>query len=173
MWSVWLVFCDCGFHSVCPLIVRIRGLWNLPDQRDWLRGKLGLVLMGGAMLSKSLIQFSVVGGAVFPPCCLTWGQTMVEVVKVMVTSFKRSHTCRQGPGREKKKKYWQKQKQKHAFRDTLSTKTLFSELSNMILFHQNSHGAIVVFQSSSKYHLKEESFKFTHFAFVYLVLISF
>ena len=20
MWSVWLIFCDCGFHSVCPLI---------------------------------------------------------------------------------------------------------------------------------------------------------
>ena len=20
MWSVWLVFCDCGFHFVCPLI---------------------------------------------------------------------------------------------------------------------------------------------------------
>ena len=20
MWSVWLVFCDCGFHSVCPLM---------------------------------------------------------------------------------------------------------------------------------------------------------
>ena len=28
------------------------------------------------------------GKAVFPPCCLTWGQTMVEVMKVMVTSFK-------------------------------------------------------------------------------------
>ena len=134
MWSVWLVFCDCGFHSVCPLIVRIRGLWNLPDQRDWLRGKLGLVLMGGAVLSKSLIQFSVVGGAVFPPCCLTWGQTMVEVVKIMVTSFKRSHTCRQGPGRcsrpkqtnkQTNKKHWQKQKQKHAFGDTLSTKDPF------------------------------------------------
>ena len=27
----------------------------------------------------------------FPPCCLTWGQTMVEVMKIMVTSFKRSH----------------------------------------------------------------------------------
>ena len=40
---------------------RIRGLWKLPDGRDWLRGKLGLVLMGGAMLSKSLIQFSVDG----------------------------------------------------------------------------------------------------------------
>ena len=33
------------------------------------------------------------GGAVFPPCCLTWGQTMVEVMKIMVTSFKRSHAC--------------------------------------------------------------------------------
>ena len=36
-----------------------RGLWKLPDGRDWLRGKLGLVLMGGAVLSKSLIQFSI------------------------------------------------------------------------------------------------------------------
>ena len=51
----------------------------------------GLVLMGGAMLSKSLIQFSLMGGAVFPPYYLTWGQTMVEVMKIMVTSFKRSH----------------------------------------------------------------------------------
>ena len=31
------------------------------------------------------------GGAVFPPCCLTWGQTMVELMKIMATSFKRSH----------------------------------------------------------------------------------
>ena len=31
------------------------------------------------------------GGAVFPPYCLTWGQTMVEVMKMMVTSFKRYH----------------------------------------------------------------------------------
>ena len=30
------------------------------------------------------------GRAVFPPCCLTWGQTTVEIVKIMVTSFKRS-----------------------------------------------------------------------------------
>ena len=34
-------------------------------------GKLGFVLMGGAMLSKSLIQFVLLmGGAVFPPYCL-------------------------------------------------------------------------------------------------------
>ena len=32
------------------------------------------------------------GGAVFPSCCLTWGQTMVEVMKTTATSFKRSHT---------------------------------------------------------------------------------
>ena len=33
-------------------------------------GKLGVVLMGGAMLSKSLIQISLMGGAVFPLCLL-------------------------------------------------------------------------------------------------------
>ena len=33
------------------------------------------------------------GRVVFPPCCLTRGQTMVEVKKIMVTSFKRSHPC--------------------------------------------------------------------------------
>ena len=38
--------------------IRIRGLWKLPDGRNWLKGNLGLV-MGRAMLSKSLIQFSV------------------------------------------------------------------------------------------------------------------
>ena len=38
---------------------RIRGLWKLPDGRDWLWLKLGLVLMGRTMFSKSLIQFSV------------------------------------------------------------------------------------------------------------------
>ena len=29
-------------------------------------------------------------GAVFPLCCLTWGQTVVEVLEIMVTSFKMS-----------------------------------------------------------------------------------
>ena len=46
--AVWLVFCDCGFHSACPVMEKERGLWNLPDGRDRLKGKLGLVLMGGA-----------------------------------------------------------------------------------------------------------------------------
>ena len=41
-------------------------LWELPDGIDRLRGKLGLVLMGGAMLSKSLIQFSIDGRGCVP-----------------------------------------------------------------------------------------------------------
>ena len=75
------------------LLRRTRGLWKLPDGRDWLRGKLGLVLMGGALLSKFLIQFSVGGWSCIPSLLFTWGQTMVEVVEIMVTSFKRSHVC--------------------------------------------------------------------------------
>ena len=57
MWAVWLVFCS-GFHSVCPLMDKDK---RFMEASWWerLSGKLGLVLMGKAMLSKSLIQFSV------------------------------------------------------------------------------------------------------------------
>ena len=61
-----------------------------PSQR-LTEGKMGLVLMGGAMLSKSLIQFSVDGWVCVPSLLFTWGQTMVEVMKVMANSFKRYH----------------------------------------------------------------------------------
>ena len=30
------------------------------------------------------------GRAVFPPCCLTWDKTMVEMIKIMVAYFRRS-----------------------------------------------------------------------------------
>ena len=33
------------------------------------------------------------GGAVFPPRYLTWCQTIMVVMKIMATSFKRSHAC--------------------------------------------------------------------------------
>ena len=72
---------------------RIRGLWTLPDGRDWLKGKLGFVLMGGAMLSKTLIQFSVDGWSCILSLLFTWYQTMVKVMKITATSFKRSHAC--------------------------------------------------------------------------------
>ena len=59
MWSVWLVFCDCGFHSVSPLMDKDK---KLMEASVW--GKLGLVLMSGAMLSK--IQFTVDGWGCVP-----------------------------------------------------------------------------------------------------------
>ena len=40
--------------------------------------------MGGTLLSKSLIQFSVDGWSCVPSLLFTWGQTMVEVMKTMV-----------------------------------------------------------------------------------------
>ena len=49
--------------------------------------------MGGALLSKFLIQFSVGGWSCIPSLLFTWGQTMVEVMKIMATSFKSSHAC--------------------------------------------------------------------------------
>ena len=58
---LWLWFSFCLLSDI-----RIRGLWKLPNGRDWLRGKLTLVLMGRAMLSKSLIQFSVDGWVCIP-----------------------------------------------------------------------------------------------------------
>ena len=33
------------------------------------------------------------GRALLPPCCLTFDQTMAEVMKKMVTSFERSPAC--------------------------------------------------------------------------------
>ena len=41
-------------------------MWKLPDGRYWLWGNLGLALMGKAMLSKYVIQFSVDGWGCFP-----------------------------------------------------------------------------------------------------------
>ena len=51
---------------------------------------LGPILMGGTRLSKSLIQFSADGWSCVPSLLFTSGQTMVEVMKKMATSFKRS-----------------------------------------------------------------------------------
>ena len=49
------------FSLFALLWTRIKGFWKLPDGRDCPWGNLGLVLMGGVMLSKYLIQFSVGG----------------------------------------------------------------------------------------------------------------
>ena len=67
--------------------IRIRALRKLPDGRDWLWGKLGLSLMGGAKLSKSLIKFSVDGWGCVPFLFFDVRPKMAEVRKIMVTSI--------------------------------------------------------------------------------------
>ena len=52
--------------------------------------------MGRPTLSKSLIQFSVDGWNCVASLLFTWGQTMVEVMKIMLTSLKRPHACTAG-----------------------------------------------------------------------------
>ena len=44
---------------------------------------MGLVLMRRAMLNKSLIQLSVDGWGYVPFLLFTWGQTMLEVMKII------------------------------------------------------------------------------------------
>ena len=58
-------------------------------ETDW-GGKLGLVLMGGAMLNKSLIQFSVDVWGCIPHLLFDLRPTMVDVMRIMATSFQRS-----------------------------------------------------------------------------------
>ena len=60
-------------------------------ETDWGGNWVFQLLMGGATLSKSLIQFSVGGWGCVSSLLFTWGQTMVEVMKIMGTSFKGSH----------------------------------------------------------------------------------
>ena len=77
---------------------RIRGLWKLPHGIDWLRGKLGLVLMGMALFSKSLTNFLLMHGAVFLTCCLTWGYGGGNEDNVdLLQKVPRMHCCTQCP----------------------------------------------------------------------------
>ena len=67
MWSVWLLFCDCGFHSICPLMEKDETYGSfLMAESDC--GGIWFYIWGGggAMLSKSLIQFSVDGRGCVP-----------------------------------------------------------------------------------------------------------
>ena len=86
MWSHWLVFCDCGFQSVCPLMEKDKRYMEASWWDRLIEGDMGLVLMGGAMLSKSLIQFSVDRHSCVPPCCLTWENTALPMAAVTIHS---------------------------------------------------------------------------------------
>ena len=73
--------------------MRKRGLCKLPDQRDWLWGKLHLALVGRARLSKSLIHFSVYGWS----SSLASGQTMVGAIVTSSKKIYASTSCLPGP----------------------------------------------------------------------------
>ena len=78
MWSVWLVFYDCGFHSVCPLM-------KIVGCESFLIGGTGCgenwILLWWARTSSVNLYSNclLMCGAVFPPCSLAWGQTMIGV----------------------------------------------------------------------------------------------
>ena len=65
MWLVWLAFCDCGFHFVCPLLDKDKRLMGASWWERLTVGETGSC-SDGAMLSKSLIQFSVDGWVCVP-----------------------------------------------------------------------------------------------------------
>ena len=71
--------------------IRIRGWWKLAVGRDWLWRKLVLVLMGGAMLSKTLIQFSVDGQGCVPSLLFDLRSNYGGGNEENGISFKRSH----------------------------------------------------------------------------------
>ena len=77
---------------LCPLMEDKR----LMEASWWERltvGETGSCSDGHAVLSKCLIQFSVDGWGCIPSLLFTWTQTVVEVMKIMVTSFRRPHAC--------------------------------------------------------------------------------
>ena len=94
MWSVWLVFCDWGFPSFCPLMEKDKRLMEASCWERLTVGRTGSCSdgQGNAQYIFNPI-FCLMGGAVFPLCCFIWDQTMVEVMKIMATSFKSSHVC--------------------------------------------------------------------------------
>ena len=88
MWSVWLVFCDCGFHLLALWWIRLRRLISFLMEET--EGETGSCSDGQGH-AQLIFNPIFCWWAVFPPCCLAWGQTMVEVMRIMATSFKRSH----------------------------------------------------------------------------------
>ena len=90
LYWVFRICCHIEVLHFNSIIVRI---WNGSTGRDRLWGKQGLALMGGARLIKSWSNILLMGVAVFPPCSFAWGQTMVGVIVVMATSFKRTYAC--------------------------------------------------------------------------------
>ena len=78
MLSDCLVSCDCGFQSSCPMMEKDK---RLMEAFWWerLTKKNSLVLMGGAMLGISLIQFSVDEWSCVPSLLFTCAKEIPHV----------------------------------------------------------------------------------------------
>ena len=89
MWPVWLVSCDCGFHSICPLMDEDKRFmetswWEGPPV--WKTGSCSDGWDHPQYIFNPI--FCWCGVVVVPPCSLASGQTIAGVMVVMVTSFK-------------------------------------------------------------------------------------
>ena len=67
-------------------------MWKLPNRRDWLLRKLGLVLVEKAMLTKSLMQFFAGGWSCVPSLYYGLRLNYGGVMALMATSFKRTYS---------------------------------------------------------------------------------
>ena len=83
-------FLWCGFQSVYSLVEKEKRLMKAFQLERLTEGETGSC-SDGPCIANFQSNFLLMVCAVFPPCYLTWGQTMVDVMKIMVTSFKRSH----------------------------------------------------------------------------------
>ena len=61
-------------------------------EADWV-GNWVLFWWAGPCSVNLKSNFLLMCESVFPPCFLTWGQSVVVVMKIMLTSFKRSRGC--------------------------------------------------------------------------------
>ena len=59
MWSYWLVFCDCGFHSVSPLMEKDKRLTEASWWERLTEGETGSCSDEWGHAQQILIQFSV------------------------------------------------------------------------------------------------------------------
>ena len=109
--SCWLAFCNVAFVLVVVGLLffllllsalwwrRLRVLCKLPDGRARWWEKLGLALVGKALLSKALTQLFADVWGTFPGSILAWGRwglgSMDSMVGLMANS--KSGLCQRGP----------------------------------------------------------------------------
>ena len=91
MWSVSSVFYDYGFHSVCPLMEKDKRLMEASWWERLTEGETGSSSDGWGHAKQIFNPISVDGWSCVSSLLFYWGQTMVEVMKIMATSFKWSH----------------------------------------------------------------------------------